>query len=132
MNSDADPSYVPELYKKDIIELHDSTIRLLKSYRDSFNDEELSSISEYTNGIIDLYNCVNEPESEDVTVDDVIDTIEEAWQMTGALVKDMMFRRAFILICTNVQIVCGWCKDRMDFEEDVLIEQGVDIRGDKS
>ena len=123
MSELADLNYDPALFEIDIVKLHEDAIKTLDAYVVDFNDTEKASIEAYANGVLDQLCERNECKNIVFTIDGVKELIEEMWQKDNAIIEDMAYRRAFILICKMVEIVRCWCQYRLDYEEDMRCEE---------
>ena len=103
------------LFVDDIGLMYKIAIHDLKYH--NFDEIQETALASYANGIVDLYIEANKPKSDAADPGDIIDLLEQMWTRTNVLVEDMMFRRAFILICKYIQKVIEWESDHEEEDE---------------
>lgn len=119
------PNCDKALFDVNIEALYKEAIAALEYHR--YDGIQETAMCSYANAMVDLYKEDNFPRSEMTEQGDVADLLDEMWQRTSCLVEDMLFRRAFILICTFVLMVITWEDGQDEVTPELIASFGVKI-----
>lgn len=113
------------LFDVNIEALYKEAIAALEYHR--YDDIQETAMCSYVNAMVDLYKEDNFPNSQITEVDEIADLLDEMWQRTSCLVEDTLFRRTFILICTNVLMVITWEDGQDEVTPELIASFGVKL-----